>query len=365
LIFPNLPNFWNLKLSGLIPLYSGGRVPAEITAAEHTVLASNHELESQTDNLELQVTSIYWQLVLAIEQERILAESIQSFEAHLVDALNRQEVGLVASNEPLAVQTERDRAELRRLLAASAVRNTQDQLAVLIGLPIGTRVLPTDELSPGAAPPQSVEDLVALAKQQRPERKALEQRIASGEAKLEAANSVRGPNIGITGSVSYLNPDRRVVPPRDEFRFAWDIGIGLQYFIFDGGTRKAAAGAALAELDATRQRLQELDRAIRNQVVESHESLQTALAAITVAEQAVRSARENLRVTRDLYLEGLIPSSERLDAQVAELLAGLELTESRIQVQLARASLRRALGGSGTPASGVQTLIGEDSLSRK
>ena len=344
LIFPNLPNLWFATLSGSYPLYTGGRVESEVRAAEHTIAASNKDLESQAANLELQVTSIYWQLVLSIEQERILAESIGSFEAHLFDARNRQEVGLAASNEALAVQTERDRAELRRLLAASSVKTTQDQLAVLLDLPVGTAIEPTDELNLGAEPTLAIEALLAAALEQRSERQALKERIAAAEAKLEAASSLKKPIIAINGSMSYLNPDRRVVPPSDDFRFAWDIGIGLTYDIYEGGSRNAVANAALAELDATRRRLEELDRAIRTEVVQSYQNLETARAAIGVSEQAIASAHENLRVTRDLYQEGIIPSSERLDAEVAELIAGLELTESKTQAQLARASLHRAVG---------------------
>jgi len=344
LIFPNLPNFWQLEVNGLMPLYDGGRVKSNIEAAEHTIAASNRDLESQTADLELQVTSVYWQLALAREQEGILAQSIDSFEAHLFDARNREEVGLAASNEALAVQTERDRAELRRLLAASSVNTTQDRLAVLLGLPVGSRIVPTDDLDLDAMPKLGVDALVASALEQRTERQALQQRFAAAEAKLDAANALRKPQIGITGGVRYLNPDRRVVPPTDDFRFAWDIGVGLRYSIYDGGSRNAAATAALAELDVVRRRLEELDRAIRTQVVQSYQSLETARAAIGVAEQARTSAGANLRVTRDLYQEGMIPSSERLDAEMAELIAGLELTEATIAVQIARASLHRAVG---------------------
>jgi outer membrane protein TolC len=361
LIFPNLPNFWSATLSGSYPLYTGGRVESEVRAADHTIAASNKDLESQTANLELQVTSIYWQLALSIAQERILGRSIESFEAHLFDARNRQEVGLAASNEALAVQTERDRAELRRLLAASSVKVKQDQLAVLLGLPVGTEIVPTDELDLETEPGAALQALVDIALEQRAERQALQERVAAAEAKLEAATSQRKPIIAINGNMSYLNPDRRVVPPSDEFRFAWDIGIGVTYDLYDGGARDGAANAALAELDATRRRLEDLDRAIRTEVVQSYQDLMTARAALEVSQQAITSARENLRVTTDLYQEGIIPSSERLDAEVAELMAGLELTEARIHSQLARASLNRAVG---RPVAGVRgaTLFKGDDL---
>jgi len=342
-IYPNLPNNVLLQLSGTVPLYTGGRVEADIAAAERNIAASNHDVASQTADVRLLVTNTYWELVLAVEQERVLAESIQSFEAFLTDARNREELGLAASNEPLAVQTERDRAELRRLLAASDVEVLQDRLSVLLDLPVGSRIEATDELDL-TPPAQAIEELVARAFDQRPERKAALERIALAEAKLDGARALGKPTVAAAGSLRYSNPDRRVVPPEYDFRVGWDVSVGVTYDIFDGGKRDSAAAAAVAEIDIARRRLQELERAIRRAVVESYQRFGTARAGVDVAEQGIESAAENTRVTTDLYQEGLVPFSERLDAQIAELLSRLELTESLAKVELARAALDRAIG---------------------
>ena len=72
--------------------------------------------------------------------------------------------------------------------------------------------------------------------------------------------------------------------------------------------------------------------------------LETARAAAVVAQRNVEAARENLRVAQDRYREGLIPSSDRLDAATALLLAGLDDTHATIQLHLALAQLERAAG---------------------
>jgi outer membrane protein TolC len=342
-IYPNLPNNVLLDLSGSVPLYTGGRVEAGIAAAERILAASGHDVESETANQRLLVTATYWELALAIEQERVLSESIQSFEAFLVDARNREELGLATSNEALAVQTERDRAELRRLLAASNAEVQQDRLAILLDLPVGARVQPTDDLDL-TPPPAGVEAMVASAFEQRPERKAALERIAAAEARLDGARALAKPVVAAGGTLRFSNPDRRVVPPEYDFRFSWDVSVGLTYDIFDGGKRNSAAAAAVAEINVARQRLQELERSIRREVVESYQRLVSARAAVDVAERGIESALENTRVTTDLYLEGLTPSSERLDAEIAELLSRLEHTETLVRVELARAGLDRAIG---------------------
>jgi outer membrane protein TolC len=342
-IYPNLPNNVLLELDGSLPLYTGGRVDAGVAIAERDIAASNHDLEAARANLELQVTTIYWDLTLAIEQERVLGESIQSFDAFLVDARNREELGLAARNEVLAVQTERDRARLRRLLAASNVEVLQDRLAALLDLPVGSRVQPTDELDLRPVP-EELDALVAAAFERRPERKAALERIAAAQSGIDGAEALDKPVIAARGALRYSSPDRRVVPPEYDFRFSWDVSIGLTYDLFDGGKRDAATAAAVAELDVARRRLQELERSIRTEVVESYQRFVSARASVDVAEQGIASAVENTRVSTDLYQEGLVPFSERLDAQTSELLSRLELTESLVEVERARAALNRAIG---------------------
>ena len=214
---------------------------------------------------------------------------------------------------------------------------------MLLDLPVGSRVEPTDRLDL-TPPSQDLETLVTLAFEARSERKAALERIAAAEARLDGADALGKPVVAAGGSLRYSNPDRRVVPPEYNWRVGWDVSVGITYDIFDGGKRDAAAAAAVAEIDVTRRRLQELERSIRREVVESYQRFDTARAGVDVAEQGIESAVENTRVTTDLYQEGLVPFSERLDAQIAELLSRLELTEALANVELARAALDRATG---------------------
>ncbi|MGD8816536.1 MAG: TolC family protein [Acidobacteriota bacterium] len=342
-VYPNLPNNATFELSGSVPLYTGGRVEAEEEAAEHDISAATHDVATATADLGLQVTRSYWELSRAISQEQVLAESIEAFDAFLVDARNREELGLAARNEVLAVQTERDRAELRRVLAESNVAVLQDRLATLLDLPVGSRVEPTDELDVSAAG-ADLDSLVTSAFEQRPERQAALQRIAAAEAKLASAQALGKPVVAANGNLRYLNPNRREVPPAYGFGFNWDVTVGVTYDFFDGGKRDAAAATRVAEAEVARRELQEIDRTIRSEVVESYQRLAAARAGVDVAQQAIASAEENTRVTIDLYDEGLARYSDRLDAQVAELRSRLELTEALVEVALARATLDRAVG---------------------
>jgi outer membrane protein TolC len=63
-----------------------------------------------------------------------------------------------------------------------------------------------------------------------------------------------------------------------------------------------------------------------------------------VAERSVASAEESRRVAEERYREGVIPSSELLDAEIALERAALSRAESLAARRLAAAALDRAVG---------------------
>ncbi|MCP4663690.1 MAG: TolC family protein [bacterium] len=343
-IFPNIPNNYSARVGIAVPLYTGGSLRAGIEAAGHQREAVGKDIATANADLVLEVTAAYWDLVLAGERRRVVAEAIASFEAHLEDVRNRQRFGLAAANDVLAVEVERNRAELGRLEAVRAHAVAQANLARLLDLPPATTVAASEPLDAADAPAGELEALVAEALAARPERASLMARIAAAEAAVEVERGARLPQVVASAGYDVARPNSRILPPEDELNDSWGVTVRVAYNLFDGGKRRAAVAGAEARAEAARQRLAELDRALRLQVTAQFLEMETARAAIAVAETAVKSAGENVRVAGDRYREGLIPSSELLDAENALLRAGLDRTTAQARLRLAIAGLQRAMG---------------------
>jgi outer membrane protein TolC len=118
----------------------------------------------------------------------------------------------------------------------------------------------------------------------------------------------------------------------------------MTWSVFDGGRSAAAAKRASARTDALRQQAEDLDRRIRLQVTQRHLEVEAARRAVDVAVRNLEAARENSRVASERHEAGVIPSSERLDAEVLLLRAALDHTEALAQLRTARAALDRAIG---------------------
>ncbi len=344
ILFPNIPNNYRTRLGVSVPLFTGGRIAGGISSASGEREAAAKDVETGVDDLVLEVTGAYWGLVTTRESERVLGEAIAAYDSHLKAARDREELGMAARNEVLAVQVERDRAELARLQAANAEEVASANLGRLLGLPPGARIEAADPLEAPATPEEDVETLVSAALAARPERAALEARAGAAGARIEAQQAGSRPQLSAAAGYEYSNPNSRILPPEPTWKGSWNVGVSLSFNVFDGGRTSAAVAQATAQADAARRAIEDLDRRIRLDVTSRFLDLRTAREAVRVAGRNVEAAEENRRVASDRYHEGVLPSSDLLDAETNVLRAGLDRAEALAQLRLAVAGLDRAVG---------------------
>ena len=216
-------------------------------------------------------------------------------------------------------------------------------LGRLLGLAVGSSVQPV-LASDDVAVPQELGPLVALSQQSRPDRTALAARVARADAAVRAAHAARRPSLALAGGIDLSRPNRRILPPEDRFDDSWDVGLRFSWRIADGGRRRAEAIAAEARAEALEHALEALDEAITQELAVRLQEVATAAAALPVAERRAVAARESVRITTERYRQGLVPSSERLDAELRLLQAELEAEQAVVERRLAALRLRRAAG---------------------
>ena len=343
-IFPDIPERYGGRLGLELPLYTGGRIAHQILAAEKESAAAAKDLDSGNDDLLLEATASYWDLLTSRETERVFKEAVVSYEAHLKDARARQAQGLAAANEVLMVQVDRDEAELARIRSAGEAEVSEADLRRILGMGAGTRIEPTDALTPLATPPEDTEARVADALASRPDRAALAARVEAADALVGVARSERLPQASFSAGYDWLNPNLRYFPPAEGWHDDWDVTLKLAIQVFDGGRTAARVAGGKASADALRQELEALDRQVRFEVTSRCLDLKTSAAEVELAENNLLAATESRRVAGERFRAGVIPSSDLLDAETALLRAGLQRTTALARQRLALARLQRAVG---------------------
>ncbi len=344
-IFPNIENRYGARLSFSVPLYAGGGIEAGVDSARAGLGAAEAETATRRADVRLEATRAFWNLVTAREAARVLEDAMASFERHLVDARNRVELGLAARNELLAVQVERDRAELALVRATFASARAEADLARLCGFGPGAKIRPAVVAVTGLPDEEPVETLVQRALASRPERAALAARRAAALAQARAERAAKRPAVTADGGLDWSNPNLRVLPLEEAWNDTWDVSVRFRWTLWDGRGATQAEASAVAEAEALALQLNDLDRRIRLEVTSRALDVREAARALPVADRAVEAAAESERIARDRYREGLLPSAELLDAEAARLRAGLDRTEAAARLAVARALLERAVVG--------------------
>jgi outer membrane protein len=344
-IYPDIPDNFRTRVDFQWPIYTFGRFDALERAAQAEAGASGFDIGTARNDLKLEITRAFWASVTATEAVRVVDESLKRMDAYVTDVRNRLKVGLVPPNDVLSAEAQRSRQQMLLIQARNAREQALTELRRLIGeapdRPVEVdAVLEAPARSIGAA-----DALVVSAREARPERKALELRVqGAGERRSAAAANAR-PTLFTGGGVDFASPNQRFFPRTDQWKASWDVGVNLTWTFADFGRVKADVAEASAYQRAVRERLAEFDTILEVEVRQRRLDVESARAAVSSAEDSLRSATEARRVVGDRFDAGVATSTDVLDAQVALLQAGLDRTQALANVRLAEARLERALGG--------------------
>jgi outer membrane protein TolC len=343
-IYPDIPDNVRTRLDLQWPIYTFGRTDAMERAAAAESEATGLDLAAARNDLKLEITRAFWAVVTAGESVNVLAESLKRMEATLEDVRNRLKVGLIPPNDVLSVEAQRSRQEVLLVQARNLREQSLADLRRLIGAPADAPLQLQAQLDPPANASPAVAQLVEQARKSRPERQAIEVRIAGAGQRREAALAGRRPVISVGGGVDYARPNPRIFPRTTDWRTSWDASVNFNWTFWDGGRVAADVAQQAAMQQAARERLAEFDSQLELEVLQRRLDVDATQAAISAARDAVRAATEARRVVGDRFAAGVATSTEVLDAQVALLQAQLDLAQSLATARLAQARLARAIG---------------------
>ncbi|MBI2212693.1 MAG: TolC family protein [Acidobacteria bacterium] len=343
-IFPNIPDNYRARAAASLPLYTGGRLSSQIDVARYGTAAATDDAVAGERDLVLEASTAYWSLVTARENERVLTAALDAFEQHLVDARNRFDLGLAARNELLAVQAERDRAELQRVRAENNAAVAHANLLRILDLGPDLFIVTADGLAAAAVPIGDLEALVDEAEASRAELRSLSARVDAADAYARAARASRLPQASLSAAYDYASPNQKILPLTDSWEDTWSVGVGVSWTLFDGGRTAASEAKARAEAESLRRLADDARQRVRLEVTGRALELDAAIAAVAVSKRGLEAAAENERVSRDRYREGVASSSDLLDAETQTLRAGLDLVAAQSSLRTAEAQLARALG---------------------
>ncbi len=341
---PTILNNYSYRASISAPIFTGFKLENSVAAANLSVEAAQSDMTKDRTEVVYAVKSGYWGLYKANEVKKVVDENVGLMEAHLQDAQNLVDQGLLTRNDLLKIEVQLSNTKLLQIDANNGVRLAQVNLNNLLGLPLSTQTEITSEIRHDPKTLANWSSLVEKALGQRADLHAMDLRVKAGEASVSAARGSWWPQISVFGDYLSARPNPRVVPALDTYKDTWDLGIQVSLDVWNWGIAAHQTAQAEAQLAQTKDAQGALRDEVALEVTQDYLALQQAKEKIGVAQQTIGQAEENSRITGEKFKEGLALTTDVLDADVALLQAKTNYTQSLVDYELAEGRLEKSLG---------------------
>ncbi len=283
--------------------------------ASRALLAASRYDTMRTRNFAaLQFTFAYFDLLQSQKMVQVAKEEVARLKSHLKDATNLFNQGVITKNDLLQAQVRISDAR-QRLVSA---RNDRDIMAArindMLARPLQTQFRPVD-IQAGkifySQPDGKLENLQLAwktAEKKRPEIAIVNETMKSLDLDRQAAKSEYYPKFFAQGGYNYTK--NAFITPNGN----WSLVLGMGINLYGGGITRAE----IDKIDSQKEKLYEQKRKLISDIkleVETYSlDLQNALKRLEATKDAVRQAKENLRINRIRYREGVGTATDVLDA---------------------------------------------------
>jgi TolC family type I secretion outer membrane protein len=342
----------SLSLSYL--LWDFGSRSGTLDAANYARTAAELSNSQTLQNVILAVEQDYYQ-VLGLQALTVADElSVKDAETILDAAQQNQKSGLATVGDLYQAEAALAGAQLALQTAQGQLAVVQGTLAVEVGFPANTdiKLAPWNKTVTPVIPTQSVETLLAQARQARPEllaSKASEQRAI---ANLEATKGRGLPSLSLAANASQTHTAGSGI---SQTANSYSAGLTLSIPLFAGFGDQAANQQAQAAVDVSQATTAQLQQQVELEVWQAYQNLHTAAVTLVTAEVQVKSAQQAEDVETARYHIGLDPILNLLTAQTTLANARVQQVQARLNWFTALAALGHAVGGLNAPSETATT----------
>jgi outer membrane protein len=335
------PNAYSAGLFASIDVLTGGRRGADRTRAAADVAAAHALNVSTRYATTLQAQSAFYETLRTSDLVDVARASVAQAEQGLRYAQDRVRAGTATRSDLLRAQLQVTTSRQQLVAALDTLQSAAYALGRLVGAdgPVSGR-------RPASLEPRGLvlgdSDIVRMAVDASPAVQAARAQERSDIASLRATRTQYVPDIKLSGGYNWANQSTILQAVRP----GWNVILGTTYPLFNGFVREDAITRAdavsevshVVSLDATRQARAEAARLLYG--------LRFAQQNISLANEAVQSAQEDLRVQTERYRAGISTELDQLTSQLAFTQAQLSLVASRYNYQITRAQLEALVGRS-------------------
>lgn len=309
-----------------------------LRSATHSSDAATFNARQAHEEVVLAVAGVYLQLLASMAEVEQQQVEVQYAEASYKQAQAQVEAGnkapIEANRSLVELQTERQRLRSQR----GDLEKQKNQLARLIGLPLGLDIELAERLNPIQPESPELDEAVRRSWAQRQDLRGAEAQLRAAEEERKAAGAEHLPSASIGGQYGLqgVNPDHG--------SGVFQASATLNIPIFQGGRIRADTAEADAAVAQRRAELADERGVVELDVRNAYIDLNVANDQVSTAESNHKLALQNLQQSQDRFAVGVADSVEVVNSQEALAAADHDYVSSLFSQYLSRITFAHAMG---------------------
>jgi outer membrane protein TolC len=308
--------------------------------------AAAGQAEDLMEASEFEAVRRFYALFTAQRSLAVLEETAQKSKELLGRANALYEAGRGTKGDALAAQVNYATDLNNAIQQRQAVVQAQADLASWVGRSETESLVAVEPaaLSQPGQPAPTFDEALGTAKLQRGILRATLAQIRAADAGVWVATSGYIPRLNF--AATYTRGSNNYTQAFWHFNenWVWTAGLNLSWTFFDGLSTPAAVRQAKAVVASNTLTYSQTERDVSGQLRTALSALGLQTEALAVLVENRETATKNLDYFQERFKAGASNTLEVRDAQVKLLGAELSLAQTRANVEVARASLERAMG---------------------
>ena len=321
-----------------LPLYTGGQVEGSIDQAKVGVHSANVGVEQAWQQMKLDATTGYYDVLQASNMVQVDKESVDRLEAHLKNVQAQFNVGTVAKSDVLRSEVELANAKQTLIKADNTYEVAVSSLNNVIGLPLETKITLKEELTYQKYE-QSMADCIDYALKNRPDVLQAKDSLTSTVKGVQIAQSGKKPTVTLSSLYDFNDESF----PGDN-NTNWRVYFTTNWNVFDSGLTDAKISQAKASVEKAQEQLRKTRDAAHLEVRQAYLNMQEAEKRIDTTKVAVVQAEEDYKIAQVRYSAGVGTNLDVMDSQVALTQAKTNYIQALYDYNTSKAKLEKAMG---------------------
>ena len=320
-------------------IYDFGRREYRVQASQEDLKAYGWDLKDIRLSVLDEIRQGYYGVLLADRVEKVREKELERTQLFLRQATGFYQVGLKPRIDVTQAELQLIQAQKALLKAKNDFSVSRVNLQKSLGLDYSPNYTLKDDLEVDQVQ-WNLEDLRKEALAAQPTLNRLRTLVHYWEAQVKAAERDFWPKLA--GTAQFGRSSTEI--PTVDYTESWNVGVQLTVPLFSGFESRAKLDEFRAALSQAKANARNQELQILSTLESGYLNLMLAGKQIEVAQEALRTARENLDLAQGRYQAGVGTMLEVTDARVSWIQSENDYIQAFYDYRIARYSLERTLG---------------------